>query len=170
MATKKVRTENQRSIDRLYAFAQWLKQNGYVKTFVQFESACGLAKNYLTNTLQSPKGSVGADIIRSAYLSFPFLNITWVVTGEGEMINVPHQQHAEISDLINRKEHLENEIRERELILLRYNSIFSIMEEISKQASCIEENCKFASGLIKEVKIDLKRTQNDTKEKKSKDK
>ena len=160
MATKKVRTKNQRSIDRLYVFAQWLKEKGHVKSLAQFEISSGLAKNYLTNTLQSPKGSVGADILRSIYLTYPYLNIVWVVTGKGKMI----------SDDEARVKEMENKVKEMELIMMRCESILTIIDNIATQTLSFRDDIALLNKMIKEVKIDLKRTQNDTKEKKSKDK
>lgn len=160
MATKKVRTKKQRSIDRLYMFAQWLKEKGHVKSLAQFEISSGLAKNYLTNTLQSPKGSVGADILRSIYLTYPYLNIAWVVTGKGKMI----------SDDEARVKEMEGKVKEMELIMMRCESILTIIDNIANQTLSFRDDIALLNKMIKEVKLDMARTQNDTKEKKSKDK
>jgi hypothetical protein len=160
MATNKVRTENQRSIDRLYMFAQWLKENGRVKSLAQFEISSGVAKNYLINTLQSPKGSVGADILRSIYLAYPYLNIVWVVTGKGKMI----------SDDENKVKEMENKVKEMELIMMRCESILTIIDNISTQTLSFRDDIALLNKMIKEVKLDMARTQNDTVNRKSKDK
>lgn len=160
MATNKVRTENQRSIDRLYMFAQWLKENGRVKSLAQFEISSGVAKNYLINTLQSPKGSVGADILRSIYLTYPYLNIVWVVTGKGKMI----------SDDEARVKEMENKVKEMELIMMRCESILTIIDNISTQTLSFRDDIALLNKMIKEVKLDMARTQNDTVNRKSKDK
>lgn len=160
MATNKVRTENQRSIDRLYMFAQWLKENGRVKSLAQFEISSGVAKNYLVNTLQSPKGSVGADILRSIYLAYPYLNIVWVVTGKGKMI----------SDDENKVKGMENKVKEMELIMMRCESILTIIDNITTQTLSFRDDIALLDKMIKEVKLDMARTQNDTANRKSKDK
>jgi hypothetical protein len=160
MATNKVRTENQRSIDRLYMFAQWLKENGRVKSLAQFEISSGVAKNYLINTLQSPKGSVGADILRSIYLAYPYINIAWVVTGMGKMI----------SDDENKVKEMENKVKEMELIMMRCESILTIIDNISTQTLSFRDDIALLDKMIKEVKLDMARTQNDTANRKSKDK
>ncbi len=158
MATNKVRTENQRSIDRLYMFAQWLKENGRVKSLAQFEISSGVAKNYLINTLQSPKGSVGADILRSIYLAYPYLNIVWVVTGKGKMI----------SDDENKVKEMENKVKEMELIMMRCESILTIIDNISTQTLSFRDDIALLNKMIKEVKLDMARTPNDTANRKNK--
>lgn len=121
MATKKVRTEDQRSIDRLYKFASWCKEKKYVKTLNEFEVVCGLGTKYLSNTLQSPKGSVGAEVMEKVYRQFPTINLTWVVTGDGEMIPADSERasglKAEIGNieeqifgLIERREELKRKV------------------------------------------------------------
>ncbi len=137
MATKKVRTDNQRSIDRLYKFASWCKEKKYVKTLNEWESVCGLGGKYLSNTLQSPKGSVGAEVLEKVYRQFPTINLTWVVTGEGVMTlsdteralglkaeigNIENQ----IFDLITRREELKRE-------LSAFQRLIDLAEEMKAQ-------------------------------------
>jgi len=121
MATKKVRTEGQRSIDRLYKFAAWCKEKKRVKTLNEFEATCGLGMKYLSNTLQSPKGSVGSEVLEKVYRQFPTINLTWVVTGDGEMIPADAERAAglkaeignmedQIFELIARREELKREL------------------------------------------------------------
>lgn len=121
MATKKVRTKDQRSIDRLYKFASWCKEKKYVKSLNEWESVCGLGGKYLSNTLQSPKGSVGAEVLEKVYRQFPTINLTWVVTGDGEMIPADSERalglkaeigniENQIFDLITRREELKREL------------------------------------------------------------
>ncbi len=50
-----------------------------------FETACGLSKRYVSNL----KGVPGQRIIKNIALNFPELSISWLLSGEGTMINTP---------------------------------------------------------------------------------
>lgn len=47
-----------------------------------FESVCGLSKRYVSNL----KGVPGQRVIKKISLNFPELSISWLISGEGEMI------------------------------------------------------------------------------------
>lgn len=47
-----------------------------------FESKCGLSKRYVSNL----KGVPGRLVIKKICVAFPELNISWLISGEGEMI------------------------------------------------------------------------------------
>lgn len=92
-----------------------------MKTLNEFEVTCGLGMKYLSNTLQSPKGSVGAEVLEKVYRQFPTINLTWVVTGEGEMTPADSERalglkaeigniENQIFDLITRREELKREL------------------------------------------------------------
>lgn len=155
-------------------FAQWLKENGRVKSLAQFEISSGVAKNYLINTLQSSKGSVGADILRSIYLAYPYLNIVWVVTGKGKMIsddeNKVKGMENKVKGMENKVKGMENKVKEMELIMMRCESILTIIDNISTQTLSFRDDIALLDKMIKEVKLDMARTQNDTANRKSKDK
>ena len=68
------------SKDRLLEFLNHL-QIGQGK----FESNVGLANGYLNNN----KGSIGTNQIAKIVSRYPVLNINWLVTGEGTMLNTP---------------------------------------------------------------------------------
>jgi len=143
MATKKVRTKDQRSIDRLYKFASWCKEKKYVKSLNEWESVCGLGGKYLSNTLQSPKGSVGAEVLEKVYRQFPTINLTWVVTGDGEMIPADSERAAglkaeignienQIFDLITRREELKREMSAFQRLIDLADEMRSQMKKIPK--------------------------------------
>lgn len=77
----------QRPTERLRLFARWAKENGYVKGENSFESYCGLSNRYITNSLAGGKsGDMTTAIISRVHDRFPMLSLTWLCTGEGDMI------------------------------------------------------------------------------------
>lgn len=82
----------ERPVERLRKFAQWAKLNGYVKGENSFERACGLSTRYIANSLLTGRsGDMTTAIIARIFDKFPMLNLVWLCTGRGEMIN-PCQQ------------------------------------------------------------------------------
>lgn len=137
-----LRTKNQRSIDRLYEFAVWCKTYNMVKSLNDWETLCGIGNRYLSNTLQSNKGSVGAEILRNVYRKFPIVNLTWVITGEGEMITAEKQIASDSEKLIELKEQIRieedkivNLIARREEIernLTDYDRLIDLADDMRK--------------------------------------
>lgn len=81
-------TPKERPVERLRQFALWAKANGYVKGENSFERACGLSTRYITNSILGGRsGDMTTAIIARVYNKFPMLNLVWLVTGKGEMIN-----------------------------------------------------------------------------------
>lgn len=78
--------KEERVIERLVKFAEWCRKGNICKSKSDFERMCGLAHNYLYNTLYNTKRSLGVDIIIKVHNKFPMLNVTWVITGKGAMI------------------------------------------------------------------------------------
>ena len=78
----------QRAIDRLRDFVFHLKLDKRITGDSQFEAMCGLANKYLSNSSQPGRpGTIGSDVIARVHTVFPELNITWLCTGEGDMLN-----------------------------------------------------------------------------------
>ena len=63
--------------ERLLAFIQ---HKGLSKN--KFESMCGLSKRYVSNISQS----ISPAVTKKISLTFPELNIGWVLTGDGDML------------------------------------------------------------------------------------
>ena len=63
--------------ERLIAFIEF---KGITKN--KFEALCGLSKRYVSNISRS----ISPDVAEKISLTFPELNMGWVMTGEGEMI------------------------------------------------------------------------------------
>ena len=78
----------QRAIDRLRDFVFHLKLEKRITGDFQFETICGLSNKYLSNSSQPGRpGTIGSDVIARVHTVFPELNITWLCTGEGDMLN-----------------------------------------------------------------------------------
>ena len=76
----------EKAVDRMMAFAKWCKETGLVKSRYEFEALCGLSRNYLNDTRIHSRGNIGVEIVEKVYNRFPMLNISWIVTGRGDMI------------------------------------------------------------------------------------
>lgn len=59
----------------------FIKYRGISKN--KFETMCGLSRRYVSNISQS----ISPDVSKKISLTFPELNMGWVLTGEGEMLN-----------------------------------------------------------------------------------
>ena len=81
---------SERAIDRLKIFAQYAREElKLVKGFNSFEAYCGLSNNYINCSDRGgkTKGNIGSDSIARISEAFPMLNIKWLCTGKGEMID-----------------------------------------------------------------------------------
>ena len=50
-----------------------------------FEQTCNISNGYLNKQFKG-KGTIGSDIVEKIHMSFPELNMNWVLTGKGGMI------------------------------------------------------------------------------------
>lgn len=69
-----------------------------------FEDECGLSNGYLNNALYSNYGSIGSESIARIVEKFPMLNIHWLCTGKGNMLNYGgrEKEYKEIMTLITK--------------------------------------------------------------------
>lgn len=70
---------------RLVEFHDYLKSNGYGGRNV-FECAIGKSSGYLTTALKK-NTSIGSDVLEVLISKFPELNIDWLLSGNGSMLN-----------------------------------------------------------------------------------
>lgn len=73
--------------DRLIAFIQY---KGITKN--KFETLCGLSKRYVSNISRS----ISPDITERISLTFPDLNMGWILTGEGTMLKSEQKKPEEL--------------------------------------------------------------------------
>ena len=64
--------------DRLYILSKELGLNAS-----QFSERVGKDRTYLSNI----RKEIQTDVLRNIFIEFPDVNISWIVTGEGEMFN-----------------------------------------------------------------------------------
>jgi len=72
--------------ERLIAFIEY---KGITKN--KFETLCGLGKRYVSNISRS----ISPDVVERISLTFPDLNMGWVMTGEGKMTKEPSAPPSE---------------------------------------------------------------------------
>ncbi len=68
-------------IDRLLKFLLLQKISAY-----SFERTCGVANGYLKKQ-ERGKGSIGSEILDRIHVNYPSLNLVWLITGQGEMLD-----------------------------------------------------------------------------------
>ena len=81
-----LRIISQKIIDRLRKFARYARDKGVVKGENSFEAYCELSNRYIYNSIRNGKGAIGTDIIARIVDKFPELNVKWLCTGKGNMI------------------------------------------------------------------------------------
>ena len=69
-----------RVIDRLHQYLEYKNLSPY-----NFEKNCGIANGYL-NKQSKGSGSIGSMIIGKITAKYKDLNVTWLLTGSGQMI------------------------------------------------------------------------------------
>lgn len=72
-----------RVIDRLHQYLQFKQLSPYT-----FERSCGIANGYLKKQIKG-KGSIGSEILEKIVRRYSDLSLTWLVTGQGTMLNAP---------------------------------------------------------------------------------
>lgn len=70
-----------RLLDRLYQYLECNAISAYA-----FEHTCGLSNGYLGKQFKG-KGTVGSAVLVKIKKHYPELNIQWLITGKGNMIN-----------------------------------------------------------------------------------
>ncbi len=95
-----------RTVDRIYALAQWLIDKNALKSVYAFEKLCGLSKLYIRNLRATEKGNPGVDTIAKIYDALPSVSLEWLVTGRGRMFK--KKDEKEVLDDVKRDiiEHL----------------------------------------------------------------
>ncbi|MBD5302286.1 MAG: hypothetical protein HDS16_04725 [Bacteroides sp.] len=72
---------------RLREFVNWAKLQGLCKSEYDFERQCSLSPKYITNNAHSGKGNIGTEMLGRIIRVFPQLNLAWLCTGDGAMLN-----------------------------------------------------------------------------------
>lgn len=80
-----------KAIDRIFSIIQSLGMSAR-----QFDMSIGASNGY-TLRMKKNKASVGSDILERIVEKYPFVNITWVVTGKGTMFGTENTTSADSS-------------------------------------------------------------------------
>nr|WP_299162710.1 hypothetical protein [uncultured Eudoraea sp.] len=127
-----------KTIDRLMQFIKFAGLSAR-----QFDLSIGASNGY-TLRMKKNNASIGSDVIENILKVYPQLNVVWLITGEGDMLNkgeedeildfdhLPKSRQQEIEDLIEQKikEHQEEELKR----LLK-----EVTEEIEKTQKRLKE-------------------------------
>lgn len=74
-------------IMRLREFVKWGQLNGLCKSENDFERKCNLSPKYIANNSHTGKGNIGTEMLGRIIRVFPQLNLAWICTGDGPMLN-----------------------------------------------------------------------------------
>ena len=103
--------------DRLQEYLELKQISPYT-----FERTCGIANGYLKKQMKG-KGSIGSEIVERITEQYRDLNITWLLTGKGQMLigNYSHADHvsaiSERESIYSNHEQAIRSLREKILIL-----------------------------------------------------
>lgn len=75
-------------------------------TISKFETSCGITRGYFYNV----KSSIGSDKLNDISNTFPELNISWLVTGKGNMLNNEIKQTEDLLPTLSSRENEMSEI------------------------------------------------------------
>lgn len=107
-----------KTVDRLMQFIKYAGLSAR-----QFDLSIGASNGY-TLRMKKNSASIGSDVIENIIRTYPQLNLVWLITGEGEMLNpdknilasgeLPVAQQREIEQLVEAKikERQDRELRE----------------------------------------------------------
>ncbi len=83
------------------------------------EMECGLSNGYLGKQRKN-KGSFGGNILRKLEQKFPDLNMTWLLSGEGQMLNTKYREvGTEMFDTVEEESMLYGSPQQEIIHLLR---------------------------------------------------
>ena len=127
-----------KTIDRLMQFIKFAGLSAR-----QFDLSIGASNGYTLRMVKN-NASIGSDVIENILKVYPQLNVVWLITGEGDMLNkgeedeildfdhLPKSRQQEIEDLIEQK------IKERQEEELKH-LLKEVTEEIEKTQKRIKE-------------------------------
>lgn len=74
-------------IQRLKDFVKWATEQGFCTSVYDFEKQCGLSDKYISNNAKAGKGHMTTDNVGKIARCYPQLNLRWLCTGEGNMVD-----------------------------------------------------------------------------------
>lgn len=83
--------------DRLQAYLEYKQISPYT-----FERTCGIANGYLKKQMKG-KGTIGSDIVERITEKYRDLNVTWLLTGKGQMLIAQYAHGDFVSEIADRE-------------------------------------------------------------------
>ena len=103
--------------ERFYAFMHFKQLKART-----VEMECGLSNGYLGKQRKN-KGSFGGNILRKIEQRFPELNMTWLLSGDGEMLNVKYREvNAQMVDTVEEESAFYGSAQQAIIVLLKKQS------------------------------------------------
>lgn len=99
---------------RLHTFVMYAKKEKMIKSVRNFEDECGLSNGYINSSLNASSGSIGSDSIARIVEKFPMLNVHWLCTGKGNMLNYEgkEKEYKEVMSLISELQNAVKKMRQ----------------------------------------------------------
>ena len=104
-----------RLTDRLLQYLEFKEISVY-----SFEKACGLGNGYLGKQAKN-KGSVGSDILERVAAIYPDLNLGWLITGKGKMLQKPTLEKNQDTE--------ESMVKEKASVYQIRNTLIEVLKE-----------------------------------------
>lgn len=125
----------------------------------QFEKVCGLSNAYIKNISRG----IGADKLEKILNQFPQLNKTWLLTGNGEMLNGSNDStgdsiHHNSGNVATRGAHITTSTDEKDRLIAQLQSqIATLQAQIDAQhehAELLQSQIATLQAQIAELKAD----------------
>lgn len=124
--------------ERFYAFMHFKQLKGRT-----VEMECGLSNGYLGKQRKN-KGSFGGNILRKIEQRFPELNMTWLLSGDGEMLNAKYREvNAQMFDTVEEESAFYGSTQQEIIVLLK--------KQIEQMESALSDKQKLIQILEKQL-------------------
>ena len=124
--------------ERFYAFMHYKQLKART-----VEMECGLSNGYLGKQRKN-KGSFGGNILRKIEQRFPELNMTWLLSGDGEMLNVKYREvNAQMVDTVEEESAFYGSAQQAIIVLLK--------KQIEQMESALSDKQKLIQILEKQL-------------------
>ncbi len=99
----------------------------------QFDISIGASNGYILR-MQKNKASIGSDVIENILRTYPQLNVVWLLTGEGVMLNTEKASNFDEFDSLPRDKQLQIErIIERKIIERQEQERKRLLKEVTRE-------------------------------------
>ncbi len=107
------------------------------------EMECGLSNGYLGKQRKN-KGSFGGNILRKIEQRFPELNMTWLLSGEGDMLTAKYREvNTDLFDTVEEESVIYGSAQQEIIVLLK--------KQIEQMESALSDKQKLIQILEKQL-------------------